>query len=1562
MAKVKKLIDQAEIISFSLIDTMVYRKVNSPETIFDLVDQHYDIHGFKNLRVRAQNEANRRSSEKEGQFCADINKIYAVLAENKDISADWKEVMAYEIQMEKDAMTVNPVIKVVYDYAKEKKKRIVVTIDTYLPTTVIREILTAAGYNDVDQIICTADDHKCYKELFISLQKNSKTSYDRVLHIGSDKKRELEPPAALGIRAFLYQAGPDMAKFKKFKCSDVDNGIYRILYNNEKSFWYNLGAEAGGPIYLGWYQWVEKIIKESNRKVVVLFPQGAILYHLLKRKGYKEIECLDPDRKTLLLAGIRELDEEAIQMLPPYTTGQTVGEILDELGVQREQIEGLEENVFSDYNHEIETEEDIDCFKKLYTNNKNVFLKRFAEERDRITTYLEQKGFFADETILFDCGWDGTSQYLMDRLYDALDHKPNYSFYYYGVLNTEKSRSQLHGKHYQTYAFDFYTNHGMQMAIERALPVYDLFFSMENLSGKTGVKTNQEELLKGITDYLEIALPFVRKYEVEITPEASIGHLERLISKPTDEEARTIGDLCITEDCLFREAKEQRIAYLADENSNEDADEEPKYDIKWIQGFLRREDISEKLKKEVAKQKGLQYSEPEEPKYHLEDEQSIRNYHRYLDHLTHNPPEKKALDYQPMFSIVMPVYNTETTQLRAAIDSVLNQTYSNYELILVDDHSTWDNVAPLLHSYEGRKHVQVCYRKTNGHISEATNDGLKQAKGDFIAFMDCDDTIEPDALYWFAAKLNENPELDFIYSDEDRITEDGKIRHLPFFKPDWSPDLFLSLMYTNHLAVYRASLVQQTGGLRTAYNGSQDYDFTLRFMELTDNRRVGHIPMVLYHWRERKEFAGYAMSAKNYAVVANRNAKKEALKRRKIKGHLEYCPDIYQYRVVYEPQGNPLVSIIIPSKDHPEILEQCVRSIREFTDYPYYEIIVVDNGSNKENKETISKFLSDDGDTYVYGQYTFNFSLMCNRGAAKASGDFLLFLNDDVEIIQRDWLERLLGQAQQEHTGAVGAKLLYPETTLIQHAGVADIYEGPSHNFLRLDDKYTYYFGMNRNNYNCVAVTGACLMVRNDIFRKIHGFDENFPVAYNDVDLCMKIHELGLYNVQRNDVFAYHHESLSRGNDLLSHEKMLRLCRERLRLYNAHPKLQRNDPFLNKNLHMMHETLDPLVKFDIKEELQEVPTDVNGICNIDSVVRTDRVRIVGWTVLPERQDNEELVRYLVTQDPFGNTYQTRMRNLSRMDVAVALNRDDFMQCGFECVLDPAVFRNDLMTYRLGVITCIGNDQKYIAWSPKPVNPCWTSERELLYNEIIRKEQYEPKTSEAQNPYWNLDAIETQEEGFVISGWAFTLDKHYLYEKQIILRDENNNAYIFETTMRHRMDVSTVFPQKHFLFSTGFQCSIYTESIPMGHSYEIILRLVNKVNPEDTCDYPTTKNIQHYLDRRQGKKLKAAASTNEELALLRKFSEQNTKTIEELLTKLSERQTQYDTLEQQNRNLENEKKSLEYEKASLQESYRQLSEKFDYVNSEYNRVSNAAFWKMTKPARFVLDKIKAAIRH
>ena len=274
-----------------------------------------------------------------------------------------------------------------------------------------------------------------------------------------------------------------------------------------------------------------------------------------------------------------------------------------------------------------------------------------------------------------------------------------------------------------------------------------------------------------------------------------------------------------------------------------------------------------------------------EEKYHLEDEQSIRNYHRWVRYQDKHHKTAEKLVYEPYFSIVIPVYNTVTEQLEECIQSVLAQIYEHYELILVDDHSSWENVAPILRKYETNNKVHVIYRKSNGHISKATNDGIQMATGEFIVFMDCDDKIESDALYEFAIKLNENPDLDFIYSDEDKITEDGKIRHMPFFKPDWSPDLFLNMMYTNHLATYRASIVKEVGGLRTEYNGSQDYDFTLRFMEKSDNTRVGHIPKILYHWRERKESVAFDANSKNYAIEAAGRAKEDYIRRNKIQAH-----------------------------------------------------------------------------------------------------------------------------------------------------------------------------------------------------------------------------------------------------------------------------------------------------------------------------------------------------------------------------------------------------------------------------------------------------------------------------------------------------------------------------------------------------------------------------------------------------------------------------------------------------------------------------------------------------
>ena len=572
-------------------------------------------------------------------------------------------------------------------------------------------------------------------------------------------------------------------------------------------------------------------------------------------------------------------------------------------------------------------------------------------------------------------------------------------------------------------------------------------------------------------------------------------------------------------------------------------------------------------------------------KYHLEDVQSLERYQRWLQEDAAKEVHYKDLPYRPKFSFVIPVYNTVTWQLEDCIQSVLAQTYDNYELILVDDCSSWDNVRSVLHSFESNEKVTVIYRKENGHISKATNDGINAASGDFIVFMDCDDLVEKDALYWFAEKLNENRELDFIYSDEDKITEDSKIRHMPFFKPDWSPDLFMSMMYTNHLGVYRTAIVKQIGGLRTEFNGSQDYDMTLRFMEVSDNTRVGHIPKILYHWREREESAAFSANAKNYAVVADGRAKEDCFIRRGIAAHTEYLTEISTYRVVYEVTGRPLVSIIIPSKDNPAMLKQCIMSILRVTTYTNYEIIVVDNGSNEQNKNEIETVLSEYSCKYVYEAQDFNFSRICNCGVTYANGEFILFLNDDIEVFQPDWLERMLGQAQQTNTGAVGIKLFYPHTTMIQHAGVINLITGPDHVFSKMDDTNTYYFGWNRIDFNCLAVTGACLLVEKEKFNEVNCFNENLVVAYNDVDLCFKLYEKGYYNVLRNDVIAYHHESFSRGIDTLSEDKLARLNTERELLYSLHPLFRGYDPFYNPNFGNNNKEFKLFVK--INEEKAE---------------------------------------------------------------------------------------------------------------------------------------------------------------------------------------------------------------------------------------------------------------------------------------------------------------------------------------------------------------------------------------
>ena len=524
------------------------------------------------------------------------------------------------------------------------------------------------------------------------------------------------------------------------------------------------------------------------------------------------------------------------------------------------------------------------------------------------------------------------------------------------------------------------------------------------------------------------------------------------------------------------------------------------------------------------------------------------------------------LKYTPLFSVVIPVYNVKDEHLAGCIESVRNQTYDNWELVLVDDHSTWESVRTVLRRYQNDSRIKVIFRKENGNISRATNDGIEAAGGEFIAFADCDDVIAPNALYEIAKKLNEHPEYDFIYSDEDKLSEDGRMRHDPFFKPDWSPNTFLSMMYTNHLAVYRTELVRKTGGLRPEFDGAQDYDFTLRFTELTDSSRIGHIAKVLYYWREREESAATGAEAKPYALIANERAKLEALARRGIAARTEFVEDMNQYRIVYDCGEYPLVSIIIPSKDNVRMLTQCIESVRKHTLYPNYEIILVDNGSSRDNRRMIDELAKRCDVRYYYEKMEFNFSRMCNIGADHADGEYLLFLNDDIEVAQDDWLSRLVGQAIQDNIGAVGAKLLYPGSARIQHDGVINRRNGPTHILQHQDDRNVHYYGRNRLDYDCFAVTGACLLVSAEHYRAVGKMDEELHVTYNDVDLCLKLLDQGLYNVIRNDVVLYHHESVSRGSDVMSDEKFNRLISEQDHMWRKHPDYKDGrDPFYSRH-------------------------------------------------------------------------------------------------------------------------------------------------------------------------------------------------------------------------------------------------------------------------------------------------------------------------------------------------------------------------------------------------------------
>jgi len=548
-----------------------------------------------------------------------------------------------------------------------------------------------------------------------------------------------------------------------------------------------------------------------------------------------------------------------------------------------------------------------------------------------------------------------------------------------------------------------------------------------------------------------------------------------------------------------------------------------------------------------------------------------------------NEPKKEKLEeykkesfsfkYRPKISIIIPVWNTDKKWLRKCMESVLNQVYDNWELCIADGGSTKPYVKGILKRYAKKdSRIKVKFLKENKGIAGNSNEALSLATGEFIGFLDHDDELAPFALYEVVKLLNEKPHLDFIYSDEDKIDEKGK-RKDPFFKPDWSPDMFLSQNYLCHLSIIRKELVGKVGGFREGYDGSQDYDLFLRVTELIDEKKIAHIPKILYHWRSVLGSAAKMVSAKPYAFMAAKKALKDALSRREIEAEILDGLLLSSYRVRYKIVEDPKVSIIIPTKDKVSTLKTCIDSILKKTNYKNYEIFIIDNQSKEEKTlKYYHRIKNNSKIKIVKYNKPFNFSEINNFAVSKVDTEYILFLNNDTEVISEEWLEAMLEHAQRKQVGAVGAKLLYPDNT-IQHAGVIlgitgtpgqKGVAGHSHKYVS-DTEYGYFLRPHLTQ-DLSAVTAACMMMRKQVFKEVGGFNVNLAVAFNDVDLCLKIREKGYLIVYTPYAKLYHHESLSRGYEDTP-EKQARFLKEieYVRKKWGHV-IDKGDPYYNPNL------------------------------------------------------------------------------------------------------------------------------------------------------------------------------------------------------------------------------------------------------------------------------------------------------------------------------------------------------------------------------------------------------------
>ena len=527
---------------------------------------------------------------------------------------------------------------------------------------------------------------------------------------------------------------------------------------------------------------------------------------------------------------------------------------------------------------------------------------------------------------------------------------------------------------------------------------------------------------------------------------------------------------------------------------------------------------------------------------------------------------KQKFDYSPLISIAVPAYQTPVEFLRQMIESLIVQTYSNWELCIVNASPDNEEMQKVLAEYSaGDSQVRFCNLKENLGIAENTNRAFAMAKGEFVGLLDHDDLLAPNALYEIVKILQDHPQADALYTDEDKVTTELDEHFQPHLKPDFNLDLLRSNNYICHFFVVRKSIVEKAGGFRKEFDGAQDYDFIFRCTE--NAGEVLHVPEILYHWRTHKASTADNPASKMYAFEAGKRAIEAHLERTGTKGEVSHTQDLGFYRVKYPVQGKPLVSVIIPNKDEKETLQTCLEMLEKNTGYQNFEIIIVENNSTTDEIFRYYKELSGNRKIHLlrWGK-EFNYSAINNFAVAHAKGEYLLFLNNDVKSINPDWLEEMLGVCQRPEVGGVGAKLIYPDNT-IQHAGCVIGMGGiAGHMFVDMPADRTGYLHKASLLQDMSAVTAACLLMKKEVFEQAGGFTEELAVAFNDVDLCLKVRKNGYLIVYDPYAKLYHMESKTRGAED-SKEKVRRFQTE-IEYMRCHwiDILKNGDPCYNKNL------------------------------------------------------------------------------------------------------------------------------------------------------------------------------------------------------------------------------------------------------------------------------------------------------------------------------------------------------------------------------------------------------------